>query len=271
MTATTIRESTRAHVRELIIDRPKVRNAFDNATYLALADALKRAEADETARVIFLYGAGEHFSAGQDLSEMSSMPTAPAQDQTQGQTQDQTQGEPQNEIGFERLLDQLVATEKPIVTAVRGSAIGLGTTMLLHTDVNFIGDDARLRCPFVLLGVVPEAGSSYLLVQRLGYQRTAEFLFTGRAMSGEEAVAAGIGIAVLPAHEVIDRARSFAETIAKGPPNSLKLTKRLLRAADKDAIAAARAREIEGFKIQLGSPENNEAIRAFFEKRAPRF
>lgn len=259
MTATTIRESTRAHVRELIIDRPKVRNAFDNATYLALADALRRADADENARVIFLYGAGEHFSAGQDLSEMSSMPTS------------QTQDEPQNEIGFERLLDQLVATDKPIVTAVRGSAIGLGTTMLLHTDVNFIGDDARLRCPFVLLGVVPEAGSSYLLVQRLGYQRAAELLFTGRAMSADEAVAAGIGIAALPAHEVVDRARSFAETIAKGPPNSLKLTKRLLRAADKDAIAAARAREIEGFKIQLGSPENNEAIRAFFEKRAPRF
>lgn len=250
--STNILESTRAHVRELVINRLKVRNAFDNQTYFSLADALERAERDEEVRVIFLRGTGEHFSAGQDLSEMGAMPEG-------------------SEIGFERLLDQLVAAEKPIVTAVRGAAIGLGTTMLLHTDINFIGDDAHLRCPFVPLGVVPEAGSSYLLVQRIGYQRAAEFLFTGRAMSPKEAVEAGIGIAVLPALEVVDHAREVAESIAKGPPNSLKLTKRLLRAADQEEIAAARAREIEGFKIQLGSPENNEAIRAFFEKRAPRF
>lgn len=246
-----ILESTRAHVRELAINRPKVRNAFDNQTYLMLADALARAERDEEVRVIFLRGQGEHFSAGQDLSEMSA--------------------EPEGEIGFERLLDQLVATEKPIVTAVRGAAVGLGTTMLLHTDVNFIGDDARLRCPFVPLGVVPEAGSSYLLVERIGYQRAAEFLFTGRAMRPSEAVEAGLGVAVLPALEVVEHARSVAESIAKGPPNSLRLTKRLLRAAEQGEIAAARAREVEGFKIQLGSPENKEAIRAFFEKRAPRF
>ncbi|NLE49344.1 MAG: enoyl-CoA hydratase [Sandaracinaceae bacterium] len=251
MKETTVQELTRAHVRELIINRPKVRNAFNNETYLALADALRRAGEDETVRVIFLRGEGAHFSAGQDLSEMS-----PA---------------PKGEIGFERLLDQLVEAEKPIVTAVRGSAVGLGTTMLLHTDVNYFGDDAKLRCPFVPLGVVPEAGSSYLLVQRIGYQRTAEFLLTGRVMSAEEAVEAGLGIAVLPAEEVIDVARGVAERIAEGPPNSIRLTKKLLRAADRDQVAAARAREVEGFRMQLGSPENLEAIRAFFEKRPPRF
>lgn len=248
-----ISETLEANVREIVIDRPKVRNAFDEATYHALAEALERAQNDPQTRVVFLRGAGEHFCAGQDLSEMA----APKQEG--------------GVIGFERLLDALVALDVPVVTAVRGSAVGLGTTMLLHTDVNLIGDDARFRCPFVPLGVVPEAGSSALLVARLGYAKTAEFLFTGRVMSPEEAVAAGLGVAVLPADQVVAHAREVARRIAEGPPNSLRLTKRLLRDGERDAIAAARAREVEAFRVQLGSPENLEAIRAFFDKRKPRF
>ena len=252
--SSTIRESHEANVREIVIDRPKVRNAFDEATYHALAEALERAQRDPSARVIFLRGEGEHFCAGQDLSEMAAAPP-----------------EPGGVIGFERLLDALVALQVPVVTAVRGSAVGLGTTMLLHTDVNFIGDDAKFRCPFVPLGVVPEAGSSALLVSRLGYARTAEFLFTGRVMKPAEAVEAGLGVAVLPAVEVVAHARSVARSIAEGPPRALRLTTQLLRDGEREGIAAARAREVEAFLEQLGSPENLEAIQAFFEKRRPNF
>jgi enoyl-CoA hydratase/carnithine racemase len=251
--SSTIRDTLEANVREIVIDRPKVRNAFDNATYHALAEALERAQADASTRVVFLRGEGEHFCAGQDLSEMNEPPR---------------EGEA---IGFERLLDALAALDVPVVTAVRGSAVGLGTTMLLHTDVNFIGDDAKFRCPFVPLGVVPEAGSSSLLVTRLGYARTAEFLFTGRVMTPAEAVEAGLGVAVVPASEVVGHARTVARKIAEGPPRALRLTKKLLRDGEREAVAAARAREVQAFRVQLGSPENLEAIQAFFEKRKPNF
>jgi enoyl-CoA hydratase/carnithine racemase len=251
--SSTIRDSLEANVREIVIDRPKVRNAFDNATYHALADSLERAQADQATRVVFLRGEGEHFCAGQDLSEMAATPK---------------DGEV---IGFERLLDALARLDVPVVTAVRGSAVGLGTTMLLHTDVNFIGEDAKFRCPFVPLGVVPEAGSSALLVTRLGYARPAEFLFTGRVMTPSEAVEAGLGVAVLPADEVVEHARGVARSIAEGPPSALRLTKKLLRDGERESIAAARSREVEAFRGQLGSPENMEAIKAFFEKRKPRF
>jgi enoyl-CoA hydratase/carnithine racemase len=249
----TIRDTLVGNVREIVIDRPKVRNAFDNATYHALAEALEGAQADHETRVVFLRGEGEHFCAGQDLSEMTHLPR---------------EGEV---IGFERLLDALTVLDVPVVTAVRGSAVGLGTTMLLHTDVNFFGDDAKLRCPFVPLGVVPEAGSSALFVSRLGYARTAEFLFTGRLMTPAEAVEAGLGVAVLPAGEVVEHARAVARQIAEGPPRALRLTKKLLRDGEREGIEAARAREVQAFRLQLGSPENREAIRAFFEKRKPRF
>jgi enoyl-CoA hydratase/carnithine racemase len=164
-----------------------------------------------------------------------------------------------------------VQCDKPIVTAVNGVGIGLGTTMLLHTDINFIAAEARLRLPFVTLGVVPEAASSYLLPIVVGQQQAAEILFTARWIEAAESVALGLTYAMVARAHLLETALAKAAEIAANPPGAVQHTKRLLRVWRRDAIAAARQREDEAFQERLGTPENVEAIRAFFEKRSADF
>ena len=175
------------------------------------------------------------------------------------------------EHGFPGFLRALADCDKPIVTAVNGVGIGLGLTMLLHTDVNFIAAGARLRAPFVTLGVVPEAASSYLLPIVVGQQRAAELLFTARWIGAEESVALGLTFAVVPRDQLLDVALAKAAEIAANPPAAVRHTKRLLRVWRRQAVDAARQREDEAFQERLGTAENLEAIRAFFERRQPDF
>lgn len=241
----------RDHVRLLTFNRVDKRNAFNNAMYNAVTAALQAAIADAATRVIVLTGAGETFCAGQDFSEMSAEAGA--------------------EHGFPACLRTLIDCDKPIVTAVNGVGIGLGLTMLLHTDVNFIAEDARLRAPFVTLGVVPEAAASLLLPIVAGPQRAAELLYTARWISAAEAVAMGLAFATVPRNALLETALAKAAEIAANPPGAVQHTKRLLRVWRRQAILDARDREDAAFQERLGTPENLEAIAAFFERRPPKF
>jgi enoyl-CoA hydratase/carnithine racemase len=252
MTRDTLLEEARGGIRVLTLNRPAAKNAFNNRMYNQLADALVEARDEASVHVVVLTGAGGAFSAGQDLSEMSAVPA----------------GEP---IGFERLVDALEAFDKPIVTAVNGVGVGIGFTLLLHTDINLVAASARLRLPFLPLGVVPEAGSSYLLPERVGYQRAAELVLTARWVPAEEAVSLGIALEMLPDAELMPRALSIAESIAALPPSAARESKRLLKTAGRRALAEARALEADAFRRRLGSAENLEAVRAFFEKRPADF
>ena len=240
-------------VRVLLLNRPEAKNAFNQELYLALANALREADADPQVRVLVLTGAGDAFTAGQDLSEMSAM------------------NEAEGVIGFEELLDALRDLGKPILSAVNGVGLGLGLTILLHTDINVMAEDARLKCPFVTLGVVPEAGSSFLLPHVVGYQRTAEFLFRARYLSAQEALEFGLVLELRPRDEVLPRAIEIATEIAAQPPAAVRETKRLLKHATRDLADAARKREADEFRNRMVSPEFREAIAAFFEKRPPDF
>jgi len=251
MTTELVRAEQREHVRLLTFNRPDKRNAFDNAMYRALTTALQAALDDPAVRVIVLTGAGDTFCAGQDFGEMSAAAGS--------------------EHGFPACLRTLIECDKPIVTAVNGVGIGLGLTMLLHTDVNYIAAGARLRAPFVTLGVVPEAAASLLLPIVVGPQRAAELLFTARWIDAAESVALGLTYAVVPAEDLLDTALAKAAEIAANPPDAVRHTKRLLRVWRRQAILDARDREDTAFTERLGTPENLEAIAAFFERRPPRF
>lgn len=239
------------HVRLLTFNRVEKRNAFDNGMYRATTAALEAARDDPTVRVVVITGAGDTFCAGQDFTEMSAASGT--------------------EHGFPACLQALIDFDKPIVTAVNGPGIGLGLTLLLHTDVNYIAEGARLRAPFVTLGVVPEAASSLLLPLVVGPQRAAELLFTARWIDAAESVALGLTFAVVPRPVLLETAMAKAAEIAANPPGAVRHTKRLLRTWRRPAILDARQREDQAFAERLGTPENLEAIAAFFERRTPRF
>jgi enoyl-CoA hydratase/carnithine racemase len=168
-------------------------------------------------------------------------------------------------------MDALTAFDKPLLAAVNGVGVGIGLTLLLHCDVVLIAEGARLRAPFVPLGVVPEAASSYLLPLQLGHQRAAELLFTADWVDARGAVALGLASRAVPRDRLLPEARAIAARMAAQPLGALRWTKRMLLAVRADGIRAARAREDAAFAVRVGSPENREALRAFFEKRPPDF
>ncbi|HWP66038.1 MAG TPA: enoyl-CoA hydratase-related protein [Candidatus Limnocylindria bacterium] len=237
----------------LSINRPQKRNAFDTPTYDALAAALGAAAADDAVRVAVVTGVGQAFSAGQDLAEMGALAAG---------------GAGGEQHGFPHLMDALSAFDKPLLAAVNGVGVGIGFTMLLHCDLVYFAEGARLRLPFVPLGVVPEAASSYLLPIAVGWQRAAELIYTGRWIDAAEAVALGLGIAVYPADRLLAAVLERATAIASAPLAALRESKRLLLAARASGIAAARAREDAAFARRIGSIEHAGAIAGFLSRRS---
>lgn len=254
MSERVLRRERREGVALLTLDRPEKRNAFNDPLYDALRDALLEAQEDDTVGAALVTGAGKGFSAGQDLAEL-------------GRT-----GEGSEEpSGFLPFMDALCSFDKPLLAAVHGVAVGIGTTLLLHCDLVYVGESARLRLPFVELGIVPEAGSSALLPAIVGPQRAAELLYTAEWIPAAEAVELGLARCMLPDAELVDRAFERARAIAAQPLAALRETRRLLLATREEAVRAARAREDAAMARRIGSPENREAIRAFRERRAPDF
>ncbi|MEW6268177.1 MAG: enoyl-CoA hydratase-related protein [Thermodesulfobacteriota bacterium] len=249
MSSELVLRTSRDAVLLLTMNRPERRNAFNHQLYRALARALKDARADDGVHVVVVTGTGAGFSAGQDFSEMTEAPPADS-----------------GPHGFQTLMDELCSFDKPIVAAVNGVAVGLGMTMLLHCDVVYVAESARMRCPFVTLGVVPEAASSYLLPATIGFQRAAEVLYTAEWIDAARAVALGIAARALPDAELLDVALAKAREIAAHPPRAVRHTKQLLLATRADAVRAARAREDAAFAERIGSEENIAAITAFFQR-----
>jgi enoyl-CoA hydratase/carnithine racemase len=253
-----------ARVRLITFNRPDALNAFNDDLYRAAGNALRDAAERSDVACVVLTGAGRAFSAGQDLAEMSQIDTSRRDDA--GARQDAAAAH-----GFPVFLDTLAAFEKPVIAAVNGLGVGIGMTMLFHCDVVYISETARLRAPFVPLGVVPEAAGSLLMPTLMGAQRAAISLYTGEWLSATDAVECGLALEVVAPDALIDRALHLARRIAKMPVTSLVESKRLVIAGRIDAIRAARAREDEAFTRMVGAPANLEAITAFLEKRDPDF
>jgi enoyl-CoA hydratase/carnithine racemase len=249
----TVIEEVDGGVAFLVLSRPAQRNAFNNQMYDELRDALRDAQENDGVRVVVITGAPGAFSAGQDLGEMGKPPVEPG------------------EHGFGPFMDRLCQFDKPLLAAVNGVGVGIGLTLLLHCDIVYIAEGARLRAPFVPLGVVPEAASSYLLPSLIGHPRAAEVFYTAAWIDAARAVELGIAARICGPEELMPAIRATAAEIAAQPLGALRHTRRLLLAARSDAVRAARARENETFAHRLGSPENLEAVRAFFEKRPPDF
>lgn len=249
-------------IRLVTFTRPEARNAFDTAMYHAVADALDDAAARDDIAVVVLTGEGSAYSAGQDLGEM-------------GRLSDPEQRANRAEVvsahGFMRFITAIEAFPKPIVAAVNGVAVGLGTTMLPYCDLVLAADTARFRLPFASLGVVPEAGSTFTLPSVMGWQAAAHVFYTAEWLSADEAVTCGLVWRTVPLDALLDEALAVARSIARMPIVSLVETKQLLLATRLGLARAARTREEEVFSRLTGAPANREAISAFLEKRDPDF
>jgi enoyl-CoA hydratase/carnithine racemase len=236
-------------------NRPEKKNAITSAMYQTMADALKEAEADASVRAILIIGKPEIFTAGNDLEDFM-------KSSSQGEIADRPVSQ------FMRNLSQAT---KPVVAAVAGAAVGIGTTMLMHCDLVYAADNAKFSMPFTQLGLCPEFASSMLLPQIAGYQRAAEKLLLGEAFSAQEALAMGLISKVLPLDELHAFAKGQAAKLAALPASSLRATKNLMKSSQSAAIGAQMMAENKHFGVMLSAPEAKEAFSAFFEKRKPDF
>ena len=244
-------------VATIEIARPEKKNALTVAMYQAMEQALAAAVADLAVRAVLLTGQPGIFTSGNDLEDFMKQP--PSGD-----------GDRADSPVF-RFMKALAGCDKPVVAAVTGAAIGIGTTMLLHCDLVYVSDEARLAMPFVSLGLVPEFASSLILPQLMGSVRAAEKLLLGDPFTGAQAVEAGIANAVLPAGEVVLHARRIAERFNALPPGAVRDSKRLLRRGREQAVLETIGVEAALFGERLQSPEAKEAFSAFFQKRRPDF
>jgi enoyl-CoA hydratase/carnithine racemase len=235
----------------ITFNHPEKKNAFNNAAWLALRDALAEARSNDAVSVVVLTGAGKDFSSGVDLSDLT--------------------GNPGEKPPFDFMMDEFLLLDKPVLAAAKGVAIGFGATALFHCDVVYVGSSLKMRLPFVNLGLVPEAACSYTLPRNIGYQQAAELLFTAEWINADRAVETGIARRQFSDDELLPKTLEKAAEMAQWPRNALRETKRILMQAHAPAISAAREQEMAGMMKQVGSAENIEAITAFFEKRAPRF
>lgn len=236
-------------VRTLTLNRPDALNAFNEALYDATAEALHAAAADSDVAVVVITGAGRAFSAGQDLTEMQARITDP--------------GFTPGRHGFGGLVDALAAFPKPLICAVNGIGLGIGTTILGYADLAFMSSTARLKCPFTSLGVAPEAASSFLLPQLIGRQNAAWLLMSSEWVDAAEALRMGLVWKVCEPDELHTDARRHAEVLASRPISSLVAVKETMSEPVRPGVAAARAREDAYFAEMMGAQDNAAALAEF--------
>ena len=242
-----------AGIVTLTINRPERKNSFTAQMYSAMAQTLAQAESDAGARVVVIQGDETAFSAGNDIGDFLHQPPS-------GQ-----------DAPVFRFLRSIASFPKPIIAAACGPAVGVGTTLLLHCDVVYAGDNAMFSTPFVNLGLVPEAASSLLLPHLFGYHRAAEALLLGEPFGAEAAHRMGLVSRVLPARDAASHAHDVAAKLAAKPSASLLETKRLMKAGQH--APAMRQMELENALLlrMLGEPAAKEAFAAFAGKREPDF
>lgn len=244
-----------AGLRTIRIARPDKKNALTRAMYAAMAEGLREAARSPAVRVVLLTGGADCFTSGNDVADFKARGDQPADVPS-----------PAREF-----LAALRECPKPVVAAVAGYAIGIGTTLLLHCDFVYAADTAVFRMPFVDLGLCPEGGSSLVVPQRAGQLLANELLMLGEAFTPETAVRAGIANAVVPLAELFHTAEGLARRLAAKPPAALAATKRLLRQAEEARLTTHMTEEFAKFGALLRGPEAAEAVAAFQEKRKPDF
>lgn len=240
-------------VLTLVFDRPKRKNALTRAMYTALAEALNAAADDAAVRVVVFEGAGGVFTAGNDLMDFAESPPTDL------------------DTPVFQFLNALARFPKPLLAAVEGFAIGLGTTMLLHCDLVYAADDAVFQLPFTQLALVPEAGSSLLMPAMIGHRRAAELLFFGDKFDALTAQEAGLVNQAMSADALKGFVAERAARLASLAPEALRRTKALMKGHTTEALESVMMAEGRVFLDRLSSPEFAEATQAFFQKRAPDF
>jgi len=241
------------NILRIKLNRPARKNAMTLAMYNTMADLLNDAAKDNEIRVVLWHGAGDSFSAGNDIEDFLKNPPGPGES-------------PQA-----RLIEALINFDKPIVVAVQGAAIGGGTTMLTHCDFVFAGESAKFRMPFVDLAVVPEFGTSYSVAARIGYLRAAELILVGLPFDAKRAAELGLVTRVVSDEQLLPTATAAAQQLAAKPPGALQSCKRLMKSSTRDQLDRAVELENEEFSIRVRSAEAREAFNAFLEKRKPKF
>lgn len=238
--------STDQGIQRMQLNRPGKKNALTPAMYDAVSAALRSANADPAVRVVYITGSGDSFCAGNDLGSFLAEPESPAAGD---------------------FIKAIAEAEVPIVAAVNGVAVGVGATILLHCDLVYAADTARFRFPFVDLGIVPEAASTYLLPRMLGYSRAAELLLLGELFSAEKAREIGLANQVVAADALDELAWSKARLLAAKPPEALRQARMLLRRGTAAAIRETMALEMGVIGERLVSEETRGIMAAFFAGR----
>lgn len=239
-------------VLQILFNRPEKKNALTGAMYAAVEDAFRRADEDASIRVVLLSGVGDTFTSGNDIKDF----------QTRAATNEPTHASP--------FLTALSSLAKPLVAAVNGAAIGVGTTMLAHADIVIAARSARFVMPFTSLGLVPEAASSLLFPRLVGHQRASALLLLGDQLDAETARDWGFVNQVVADEDLMSTARSVTARLAALPPASVRQTKNLIKNGRQD-VPGRIAEELVLFRDRLRSPEAAEAFQAFAEKRKPDF
>jgi enoyl-CoA hydratase/carnithine racemase len=241
--------SNEGPVRKIRMNRPEKKNALTLAMYEAMAAAIEDAGTDASVRCLLIAGTPDIFCAGNDLNDFVAMARTGAL------------GTP-----IVRFLHALARCEKPLVAAVSGAAVGIGTTMLLHCDQVIASDNALLLTPFVSLGLLPEAGSSLIAPRLMGHAHAFSLLVMGKPLSAEAAKAVGIVNAVVPSAELDAQSLTVAREIAALPAESVSAARRLMR-GDVEEIVARIDEEVEAFKTRLASPEAKVALAMFLNRK----
>lgn len=248
-----IRVRTEGRIAFVELARLDKKNALTGEMYGQLADAISAADKDPQVRVVLLHGAPDCFCAGNDVADFLKRPPL-------------AEGSPSA-----RFFVAMQELRKPMVAAVGGPAVGIGTTMLLHCDLVYAAANARFQMPFVPLGITPEFGSTYILPLLAGYQRAAELLLLGQPFTAEKAKEVGIVTAVVSPENLLVEAQKAAAALAALPPESIRLTKQLMKKRHAQTVRETIAEEVKVFGERLGSAEAKEAMSAFLEKRKPDF
>jgi len=240
-------------VMTITINRVTKKNSFTNAMYSACADALEQASGEASVRVVVIQGDITVFSAGNDIADFLNSP------------------KPGLSAPVLRFLRNLVTFPKPLIAAVCGPAVGIGTTMLFHCDLVYAGDNAAFVMPFVNLGVCPEGGSSLLAAQLMGYHRAAEALLLGEPFMAEAALEVGLINRIVPPTEANGLAQAQARKLAAKPLSALMEAKRLMKKGQMQQVLDVIDDEAQSFGRMMGEPAAREAFGAFLEKRKPDF
>ena len=233
----------------LRLNRPDKKNALTRAMYSRLAEALKQADSDPQINAVLISGSAECFTAGNDIADYIEQPPSDL-----------------DSPEFEFMLN-LLECRKPVIAAVAGAAVGIGTTMLLHCDLVYVSRDARLRMPFVNLGLCPEFGSSLILPRLLGQAKAAELLMLGEGFSGEQAAQWGIATQALDSGAAaLSKAREMALRFDALPAEAVQISKQLMRAPDRQLLRKVIEEEGVLFTERLRSPEAVAALNGFINR-----